>query len=287
MTPEDDRACSPRAQGLDWVPCPAFLITHPTRRADPGRHEPPPVDRRASRARTSAASPARVARPRIEPGKDLPSQLRERGVEPRSIRARGHDPPARRPRLGDLGVPVLHLRAQRGRVGGGDDRLAAAAARLPAGSTTTTSFDYRLVDFDGRRVDSYATFARTFDLFGDGSIRLAFTPGHTLGHMSVIAHLRDRDFVIAGDAVYTCASSRAAPAQPRPVDPHQWRRSLQELQLFHRQYPQAVIVARATTPSTGRRSTRSTSERGAAPASGASRPGPRARRGRRFPRAAT
>jgi glyoxylase-like metal-dependent hydrolase (beta-lactamase superfamily II) len=105
------------------------------------------------------------------------------------------------------------------------------------------AFDYRLVDFGGPRVDSYASFGRAFDLFGDGSVRLAFTPGHTLGHMCVLARLRDRDFVIAGDAVYTVRQLEGGPAPPRPHDPHLWRRSLQELQLFHRTYPQAVIVA--------------------------------------------
>ena len=59
------------------------------------------------------------------------------------------------------------------------------------------AFDYRTVDFDRAEIDSYASFGRTFDLFGDGSIRLAFTPGHSAGHMSVIcrlaaARLRDR-----------------------------------------------------------------------------------------------
>ena len=32
------------------------------------------------------------------------------------------------------------------------------------------------------------------------------------------------------------------PGPPRPHDPHTLRRSLQELQLFARQYPQAVII---------------------------------------------
>ena len=41
-----------------------------------------------------------------------------------------------------------------------------------------------------------------FDLFGDCSVRLAFTPGHTAGHCSVICRLARTDFVIGGDAVY-------------------------------------------------------------------------------------
>ncbi len=105
------------------------------------------------------------------------------------------------------------------------------------------AFDYRTVDFDRGGIDSYATFGRTFDLFDDGSVRLAFTPGHSAGHMCVIAHLRDRDFVIGGDAVYTYRQLEGdAPLPPRPFDAHNFRRSLQELKLFHREFPNAVIT---------------------------------------------
>ena len=48
--------------------------------------------------------------------------------------------------------------------------------------------------------------------------------------------------MIAGDAIYTIGQLADAPEPPRPVDRHKWRRSVQELRLFHRQYPQAVIV---------------------------------------------
>ena len=91
-------------------------------------------------------------------------------------------------------------------------------------------------------VNSYATFGRTFDLFGDGSVRLAYTPGHSAGHQSVIARLSRRDFVIGGDAIYTYRQLEGAPLPPRPVDEHQFRRSLQELKLFRREYPHAVIT---------------------------------------------
>jgi glyoxylase-like metal-dependent hydrolase (beta-lactamase superfamily II) len=104
------------------------------------------------------------------------------------------------------------------------------------------AFDYRTVSFDGPNVDSYSTFGRTFDLFGDGSVRLAFTPGHTYGHIAVICRLKERDLVIAGDAIYTLGQLGDAPPPPHPADPHTWRRSQQELKLFRRQYPQAVII---------------------------------------------
>ena len=76
------------------------------------------------------------------------------------------------------------------------------------------AFDYRIIDFEDEDeeapIDSYGSFGRTFDLFGDGSIRLAYTPGHSAGHMSVILRLPRRDFVVGGDSSTPSASSRAA-----------------------------------------------------------------------------
>ena len=127
------------------------------------------------------------------------------------------------------------------------------------------AFDYRTVDFDRGGIDSYATFGRSFDLFGDGSIRLAYTPGHSAGHMSVIAHLDERDFVIGGDATYTQAQLDGdAPLAPRPFDAHNYRRSLQELKLFRREFPDAIVTpghdpssTPGSTPATSRRASSS------------------------------
>ncbi|MGH2926025.1 MAG: N-acyl homoserine lactonase family protein [Solirubrobacterales bacterium] len=228
-----------RSSGWIWVPCPAFLITHPTAGSvlvDTSLHSSIAAEPSENFGRAAAW----VARPRIESGKDLPSQLRELGAEPRSISF--------------VVMTHLHVDHASGISEFPSSTFVLSSAEWEAATAGSRpilrgyrpqhydfAFDYRLVDFDGGRVDSYATFGRTVDLFGDGSIRLAFTPGHTLGHMSVLARLRDRDFVIAGDAVYTMRQLEGGPAQPRPQDPHLWRRSLQELQLFHRQYPQAVI----------------------------------------------
>ena len=60
--------------------------------------------------------------------------------------------------------------------------------------------------------------------------------------MAVIARLSQRDFVSAGDTVYTMRQL-AGGAPPARVDDEQtWKRSVQELQLFRREYPDAVIV---------------------------------------------
>ena len=88
------------------------------------------------------------------------------------------------------------------------------------------AFDYRTLSYDSDAISSYGTFGRTFDLFGDGSVRLASTPGHSAGHQSVICRLGDRDLVIAGDAIYTIgqlgdapgAAAAARPPQLAPLD---------------------------------------------------------------------
>ncbi len=222
------------------VPCPAFLVTHPTAGhfvIDTGLH--PSVTSKP--AANMGRIVTRVGRPELEPGEDLPAQLRSRGIDPKSINT----------------VVMTHLHFDHA---SGMSEFAGAsfvlAEREWEAATTGSrpflhgyrpaqydyAFDYRTIDFDGPSVSSYASFGRTFDLFGDGSVRLAYTPGHSAGHQAVMCRLRDRDLVIAGDAIYTLAQLDDAPPPPRPEDPHTWRRSLQELRLFRREYPQAVII---------------------------------------------
>jgi N-acyl homoserine lactone hydrolase len=223
-----------------WVPCPAYLVRHPSAGAfliDTGLH--PSVAARPHENMGRAW--ARVARPRVEPGRDLPAQLRERGIHARNLSL----------------VVLTHLHADHasGISGFPNATFVVTAAEWHAATTDPRPllrgyrpsqfdyvFDYRSLSYDGAGITSYSSFGRTFDLFADGSVRLAFTPGHTAGHQSVVLKLRDRDFVVAGDAVYTWRQLEGGPPPPHPVDPHTWHRSLRELQLFHRSYPQAVIV---------------------------------------------
>jgi N-acyl homoserine lactone hydrolase len=104
------------------------------------------------------------------------------------------------------------------------------------------AFDFATVDFDTERVESYGPFGRTFDLFGDGSVRLAYTPGHSAGHMSVILRLPRRDFVVVGDAAYDWKQFNGETEPTMLADEHNWRRSLRELQAFRRTFPYALMV---------------------------------------------
>jgi N-acyl homoserine lactone hydrolase len=223
------------------VPIPAFLIRHPSAGAilvDTGLHPSIGTDP----GQNFGGVAARTAKPSLSPGDDVPSQLRERGLDP-----------------GEIPIVVMtHLHMDH----------TSAISEFPQSTFVVSdtewrfasrvgnpamhgyhrphfdyAFEYRSVDFDGESIDSYASFGRTFDLFGDGSIRLAYTPGHSPGHMSVIARLAADDFVIGGDVLYMLAQlDGEIPGPPRPHDAHNLRRSLQELRLFRRQFPGAVIT---------------------------------------------
>ncbi len=223
------------------VPCPTFLIRHPSAGAilvDTGLHPSIATDGRENFGPLAS----RILKPALEPGADLPAQLRGRNLDP-----------------GEIPVVVMtHLHIDHSSaisefpqstfVVSETEWAAATVGPRPIlngyrRAHFNYAFDYRTVDFDRGGIDSYATFGRTFDLFGDGTIRLAYTPGHSAGHMSVIARLAERDFVIGGDTTYTVGQLEgSAPLPPRPFDTHNYRRSLQELKLFRREFPDAIVT---------------------------------------------
>jgi len=59
-------------------------------------------------------------------------------------------------------------------------------------------------DFDGTATDlNYFELDGDYDLFGDGSITILATPGHTLGHQSIrVKTAAGNTYVITGDAVW-------------------------------------------------------------------------------------
>ena len=223
------------------VPCPAFLIRHPSAGAilvDTGLHPSIATDGREN----FGALGARIGNPSLEPGEDVPAQLRKRGLEP-----------------GEIPIVVMtHLHLDHSSAISEFPQATFVVSEVEWEAATSGpkpllngyrrahydyAFDYRTVDFDRGGVDSYASFGRTYDLFGDGSVRLAFTPGHSAGHMSLVCRLAQRDFVIGGDATYTSGQlAGTAPPAPRPFDAHNYRRSLQELRLFSREYPDAIVT---------------------------------------------
>ena len=197
------------------VPVPAFLVRHPTAGPiliDTGLH---PSRRQRSRATTWAVG--RASYFELERGRGRRLAAARQGPRPARHRGRGHDPPALRPRLGDLGVPGRDLRPQRARSGGGDDRLAAPDARLPPRRTTTTPSTTAPSTSTADSSTPTAPSAAPSTCFGDGSVRLVFTPGpHARPHVGVL-RLPRRDFVVAADVAYTWRQLEGGPSPSRPA----------------------------------------------------------------------
>ena len=223
--------------GKTRIPIPAYIVEHPsagTILIDTGFHASVAADKKASLGRLGAM----FTDVDIRADDALPGQLRERGIDPSAVRY----------------VVMTHLHVDHASgvsqfpgatfIVSAPEWRAASAGGLKEGYIRRQfdhAFDWRTVDFSGD-VSSFATFSRSLDLLGDGSIRLLSTPGHTPGHMSVVLRLPDREFLVAGDAAFTLRAITESVLPFNLVDEHQYRRSLREIQLYRRETPQAVIV---------------------------------------------
>jgi N-acyl homoserine lactone hydrolase len=105
------------------------------------------------------------------------------------------------------------------------------------------AFDWRTIDYTDEEIVSYESFGRCVDLFGDGSVRLVFTPGHSEGHQSVILRLSGgREAVLIGDAAYAMRTIEESLVPTIYDDAHVFLRSLKEIQLYLEPRPGEVVV---------------------------------------------
>ncbi len=132
--------------------------------------------------------------------KTLMSQLKEINVKPEDIRYIGisHTHPDH---IGNVELfphtTVLIQRAEYefffGPAKPGAATLPAEALTVPPGDPTprfSKDHPIKLIDED-------------LDVFGDGSVLIVFTPGHTPGHESLLVHLRKTGWILlSGDAVH-------------------------------------------------------------------------------------
>jgi N-acyl homoserine lactone hydrolase len=258
---EPGRLAWRRALGLgvgrsDWLPIPiqAFLLEHPGAGpvlVDAGLHPSVAVKPVESLGRVGALAFRGL---QMDAGQALPAQLRERGVDPARVST----------------VVITHLHVDHASgisefphatfvVSRAEWDAATSQGQLHGYMTRQFdhAFDYRLLDFDGSAVgdgarsarpgaisvpESFSGFARSFDLFGDGSVRVVYTPGHTLGHLSVVARTAGGEVLMAGDAIYLRRTIDDGRPPYRSEDEHLFRRSLREIQQYVRETPDALVV---------------------------------------------
>jgi glyoxylase-like metal-dependent hydrolase (beta-lactamase superfamily II) len=175
----------------------------------------------------------------MKPEQAAPAQLRARGIEPSAVKV----------------VLMTHLHIDHASAISEfpDSTFVVSAAEWAAASSNGQfhgyvkrqfdhGFDYRLLDFEGPDAESFSGFGRSFDVFGDGSVRTVYTPGHTLGHMSVVLRTARGEVLIAGDAIYLRRTLDDTHLPYRTEDEHLFRRSLRELRQYASETPEALIV---------------------------------------------
>jgi len=243
---EEGRMAWRRAFGFgvgksDWlrVPVPAFLVEHPGAGhllIDTGFHPSVAAKPTANLGRLAQFTFRDIE---MTPDQAASAQLRERGIASNAIKF----------------VVMTHLHIDH----------ASAISEFPESTFVVSSaewaaasdggpfqgyvkrqfdhgFDCRLLDFASRDSDSFSGFARSFDLFGDGSVRAVFTPGHTLGHMSLVLRTGRGEVLVAGDAIYMRQTLSAEHLPYRMADEHLFRRSLREIRQYATETPDALIV---------------------------------------------
>ena len=243
---ESGRLAWRRALGLGvgedgWtpIPIPAFLVEHPgvgLVLIDTGLHPSVAVKPSENFGRVTLLAFRDLE---MDSGQALPAQLRERGLEASAVKA----------------VVMTHLHVDHASgisefpgatfVVSRAEWDAATSQGQTHGYVTRQfdhAFDYRLLEFEGPDASSFAGFARSFDLFGDGSVRTVYTPGHTLGHMSVLLRTARGEVLVAGDAMYLRRTLDDTHLPYRTEDDHLFRRSLREIRQYATETPDALII---------------------------------------------
>jgi glyoxylase-like metal-dependent hydrolase (beta-lactamase superfamily II) len=99
----------------------------------------------------------------------------------------------------------------------------------------------RQIDFDSQS-SPYGPFDRSVDLLGDGSVRLVFTPGHSLGHLCVLLQLTERPALLIGDAVFTLRNLLEDVPPFRTADETAYQQSVGQIRAFAEQCPDALLL---------------------------------------------
>jgi len=226
------------------IPIVAFLIEHPSAGPiliDTGFHRDIAAGSTRARARNLGPLGLLMARDiRMRPEQTAAAQLRARGVDPSDIRliVMTHLHFDHASALADFpGATVIVSRREWDAAHG---RASTLFGYPPAQIDPRPS--YRTVDFGAAAARPHGPFERSLDLFGDGSLILLDTPGHSLGHLSVLTRLREREAMIAGDAVYTLATLRDGKRPLRSEDAKAFEHSLRALQAYDREHPDALII---------------------------------------------
>lgn len=227
---------TPRSKWLR-LPLPAFLVEHPTAGAlmiDTG----PPASFVNGATEDLGRVGGTILKADMQPGQAAGDQAR----------ALGHDPE-------QIGLVVMtHLHYDH--LGGSaqfpnaeflatrtewDDPASPSKGTYPHHRKAVNRL--RLLDDHAIPGEPFGGFSQTWDLFGDGSVRLAWTPGHAPGHVSVLLRLAGgKPALLTADAAYTRHTIDGRLVPLLCPDVPAYLRSLDEITAHLAQTPDLVVV---------------------------------------------
>jgi glyoxylase-like metal-dependent hydrolase (beta-lactamase superfamily II) len=225
------------------VPIVAFLLEHPSAGlvlVDTGFHRSVAAGPASERARNLGPIGRVLSRGlQMRPEQTVVEQLRALGLDPRDVPlvVMTHLHFDHASALCDFPDATVLLAR--------DEWDAATGRRAALRGYSRAQIDprpsYRTVDFAAAGTP-YESFERAVDVFGDGSLKLVSTPGHSAGHLSLIARLSGREAMLTGDAAYTLGTLRGDERPWRSEDPAAFEKSLAELRTWDLEHPGALVV---------------------------------------------
>lgn len=221
-------------QSPQWAPSVAYLARHPSRGAvilDTGLR---------AGACDYGLRPVYWVPCRNAPGGDLVSQLKASGLAPQEIR---HIIPSHfhGDHISGLGAlldyadaPVLVTQAALDEVRSPLRALSGVPARMLAA-------DMRVEVIDAAWRED-ARLGRVFDVFGDGSLKLLPTPGHSAGHVSALARTAQGEVLLAFDAAHLRANLELGVPSGASASKRDAKESLQRIARLAQANPDLRVV---------------------------------------------
>jgi len=226
------------------VPIVAFLLEHPSAGpvlVDTGFHRSVADRSSSERARNLGRVGRLLARTaQMRPEQAVSAQLERLGVAPSDVRIvlMTHLHFDHASALCDFPAATVLVAAP---------EWAAATGRTPfLHGYSRAQLDrrprYLTIDFSPGSAAPAGPFQATADVFGDGSVTLAFTPGHSLGHVSVILRLQAGEALLTGDAVYTMRTLTDGVRPWRCEDEDVFESSLGQIAAWRREHADALLI---------------------------------------------
>lgn len=233
----------PKSQ-LMTIPIPAYLVEHPSAGlvlVDTGMHESVALEGGRERARNLGLVGRMMSRhSSMRPEQAVVAQLRARGVDPAEIElvVMTHLHFDHASALCDFPNATVLVDGREWEAAWARDSFLSGYSRAQLDPRPR----YLTIDFTVSSVVARGAFERTLDVFGDGALTLASTPGHTAGHLSLIARLDGREALLVADAAYTMDTIRGGERPWLTHDRDVFEHSLSQIQAYDREHPDAIVI---------------------------------------------